>query len=206
MPAHAQDGAVLFKTWCASCHEAGGESRAPRREILAQLSQQQILAALENGAMKAQGLERSRDERRALAGYLSGKPLGKEESEVIPRSAYCNGGTSSLKDAADSPAWNGWGVSVKNMRFQPTQAAGISADDVPKLELKWAFGFPGAISASAQPAVVNGRVYVGSWTGDVFSLDAKTGCIYWSFDAGAGIWNAVSIGKVNGNFVAYFGQ
>jgi polyvinyl alcohol dehydrogenase (cytochrome) len=207
IPARAQDGAVLFKTWCASCHEStSGESRAPRRETLAQLSPQQILAALEKGVMQQQGLERSRDQRRTLAEYLSGKPLGNEVSEVIPRSAYCSGGAGPIKDVAGSPAWNGWGVSVKNMRFQPAQAAGISADDVPKLKLKWAFGFPGAISASAQPVVVNGRVYVGSWTGDVYSLDAKTGCIYWSFDAGASIWNAVSIGKVNGSFVAYFGD
>ena len=30
--AHAQDGATLFKTYCATCHEAG-DSRAPNREI-----------------------------------------------------------------------------------------------------------------------------------------------------------------------------
>src|ERR1700726_3011730 len=97
IPVHAQDGAVLFKTWCASCHEsAAGESRAPRRETLAQLSPQQILTALEKGVMQQQGVERSRAERRALAEYLSGKPLGNEETEVIPRSAYCKGDAHAL--------------------------------------------------------------------------------------------------------------
>lgn len=44
--AHAQDGATLFKTYCATRHEAG-DSRAPNREILGQLSPEQILQALE---------------------------------------------------------------------------------------------------------------------------------------------------------------
>ena len=181
VPARAQDGAVLFKTWCASCHEStNGESRAPRRETLAQLSPEQILAALEKGVMKGQGVERSRDERRALAPNicLENDSGNRNLPEVIPRSAYCSGGAGPIKEIAGSPAWNGWGVSVRNMRYQPAKTSDISAGDVPKLKLKWAFGFPGAISASAQPVVVNGRVYVGKLDRRcLLARFAKTGCI-----------------------------
>ena len=78
------------------------------------------------------------------------------------------------------------------------------------LTLKWAFGFPSGSSAYAQPTVVGGRVFVGSDVGHVYSLDAETGCVHWSFEAQAGVRTAVSIGSVRGagptRFAAYFGD
>ena len=53
------------------------------------------------------------------------------------------------------------------------------------MKLKWAFGFPAGVSANAQPTVVSGRVFVGSDNGFFYSLDAKTGCVYWSFESGS---------------------
>src|SRR5208282_5435518 len=41
----------------------------------------------------------------------------------------------------------------------------------------------------------DGRLFVASATGRVYSLDAKTGCTYWTFDAAAGIRTAISIGE-----------
>jgi polyvinyl alcohol dehydrogenase (cytochrome) len=207
----AQDGAALFQAHCALCHDAdagaadaGAAGRVPSREVLKQLSPDQIVTALEKGAMRAQGADRSRAERYALAEFLSGKPYT-SNANAIPRSAFCQGPEDSVADAANGPSWNGWGVSSQNTRFQPAAAAGLSPEDLPKLHLKWAFGFPGATSASAQPAVFAGRVYVGSWEGDVYSLDAKTGCIRWTIETEAGIRSAVSIGKdPSGRFVAYF--
>ena len=73
---YAQDGAVLFKSYCASCHEAAANSSAQSLDLLRQMSPEQILQALEKGAMKAQAAERSRAQRRALAEYLSGKQFG----------------------------------------------------------------------------------------------------------------------------------
>src|ERR1700756_887395 len=51
LAASAQDGAALFKSYCAICHGAGNnsDSRAPGRDLLAQLSPEQILQALEKG-------------------------------------------------------------------------------------------------------------------------------------------------------------
>src|SRR5205807_1542396 len=103
---------------------------------------------------------------------------------------------------ASGPAWNGWGVTPANTRFQPAQAAGISAAEVPRLKLKWALGFPDAVIAWAQPTVAGGRVFVGSQNGTVFSLDAKTGCIYWTFSAQGGVRNAISVGPK----LIYFGD
>ena len=35
----------------------------------------------------------------------------------------------------------------------------------------------------SQPAVAFGRVFVGGDNGVVYSLDAKTGCVYWAYQA-----------------------
>jgi polyvinyl alcohol dehydrogenase (cytochrome) len=78
------------------------------------------------------------------------------------------------------PAWSGWGGAT-NARFQTEAAAGLKAADVPKLKLKWAFGLPGASNSYSTPTVAFGRVFVGADDGTVYSLDAKTGCVYWGF-------------------------
>ena len=203
----AQDGAALFKTHCASCHEASAESRAPARDVLRQMTPEQILQALEKGAMVSQGSDRSRAERRALAEYLSEKPFGNAPINPIPQSAFCANANRSISASASEPAWNGWGAAVTNTRFQPANAAGLAPGDVTKLKLKWAFGFPGASSVGAQPVVFGGRIFTSTWEGDVYSLDAKTGCIYWTIETEGGMRSAVTVGKINGlGYAAYFGD
>ena len=205
-PVFAQDGAVLFMNHCAICHE-GGDERTPSRDVLARMSPEQILQALEKGAMKAQAAERSRAQRRILAEYLSGKPFGAELLNPIPKSAFCESHTGSTRVSAVGPAWNGWGVTMTNTRFQPSEAAGMTKDDVPHLKLKWAFGFPGASSGGTQPVVFGGRLYVGTAEGDLYALDAQTGCIHWTIETEAGIRSAITIGKRrNGGWVAYLGD
>ena len=204
---YAQDGAVLFKTYCATCHEVAANSPAPSPDVLRQMRPEQILEALEKGAMKAQAAERSRAQRRALAEYLSGKQFGGEPLNPIPESAHCDSAVGSIRDSLSGSAWNGWGATITNTRFQPASAAGMTVDDVPRLKLKWAFGFPGASSGGTQPVVVGGRVYVGDAEGDLFALDAQTGCIHWTIEVDAGIRSAITIGKRGaGGLAAYFGD
>src|SRR4029077_16401237 len=116
-------------------------------------------------------------------------------------------------DPATGPAWNGWGAGLANTRFQDQKGApkgaAIAAADVPKLKLKWAFGFPGVKSVYGQPSVVAGRVYVGVDTGGVYSLEAGTGCVYWMFQAESGVRIAVSVERAGSGqatrYAAYFG-
>src|ERR1700674_3958184 len=205
--AYAQDGAVLFKSYCASCHEAAANSPAPSLDLLRQMSPEQILQALEKGAMKAQAAERSRAQPRSLAEYLSGKQFGIEPLNPIPKSAFCDSAVGSIRHSLTGPAWNGWGATITNTRFQPANAAGMTAEDVPRLKLKWAFGFSGASSGGTQPVVVGGRVYVGDAEGDLFVLDAQTGCIQWTIEVEAGIRGAITIGmRGAGGLAAYFGD
>ncbi len=106
----------------------------------------------------------------------------------------------------EGASWNGWGGDPANTRFQDSKGAGITAADVPKLKLKWAFGFPAAKSVYGQPSISGGRVFVGVDTGAVYSLDAKTGCVYWMFQADSGVRSAVTIVRVGARSAAYFGD
>jgi outer membrane protein assembly factor BamB len=87
--------------------------------------------------------------------------------------------------------WNGWGPTVENTHFQAATKAGLRPEQVPHLTLKWAFGFPDATSAWGPTTIVGGRLFVGSQNGDVYSLDAKTGCVFWKFTAEGGVRGAV---------------
>jgi polyvinyl alcohol dehydrogenase (cytochrome) len=101
--------------------------------------------------------------------------------------------SSAIASLTSSPSWNGWGADAGNTRFQPAAAAQLRAAEVPRLKLKWAFGFPGARAVSGQPSVVAGRVFVSADTGDVYALDTISGCIYWSFHADASVRSSVSV-------------
>jgi polyvinyl alcohol dehydrogenase (cytochrome) len=109
-------------------------------------------------------------------------------------------------DPLSTPHWNGWGVDASQRRFQPADMAQLAAQDVPRLKLKWAFGFPGANFALAQPTVISGRIFIGSQIGKVYSLDAHAGCTFWEYDAGAAVRTAITVGQSATGWVAYFGD
>ena len=205
----AQDGASLYKSTCAVCHDSGAE-RVPNRETLKAMAPEQVLAAMESGPMTAMASRLSVPERHALAEFVAGKSFGKA-LETAPKSqAMCANAPGTLSDLAAWPMWNGWGVSLANTRFQEESAEGLTAAEVPRLKLKWAFGFPGDSSASAQPTIAGGRVFVGSQGGKVYSLSADSGCVEWWFDAPASVRSAVVIGRVETesgpSFAAFFGD
>jgi polyvinyl alcohol dehydrogenase (cytochrome) len=188
--AQTADGASLFERHCATCHVGADIGRAPDRKALAERTPESILDALVSGVMAVQGGGLSDTDRRTLAEYLTGRRLGTDPQPTTRRCAA----VTPLGDASAGPRWNGWGATLTNSRFQAADQARLPADRVPSLRLKWAFGFPGASSARAQPAVVAGRLFVGSESGVVYSLDARTGCTYWSFAAKAGVRTAMIVG------------
>jgi polyvinyl alcohol dehydrogenase (cytochrome) len=95
--------------------------------------------------------------------------------------------------ALGTALWNGWGRDLDNSRYQPEPA--IRASDVSKLALKWSFGYQ-AGGEFGQPTVVDGRLFLAAASGRIYSLDAKTGCTYWTFDAPVGSRTAISIGEL----------
>ena len=74
--------------------------------------------------------------------------------------------------------------------------AGLTAADVPRLKLKWAFGFPGDCSVGRaaddrrRPRLRRQRRAASSTRSS-----AATGCVHWFFEAGAAVRAAISIGS-----------
>jgi polyvinyl alcohol dehydrogenase (cytochrome) len=200
-----------FITKCMTCHGIGSsEERAPTRETLMKLTPEAVYAALTTGPMVTQAKDLSEDEARAMAAFLGGRPLGSTEAGDAKLMANHCASNPPLGDPGASAGWNGWGNDVGNTRFQAANAAGISAEQTPRLKLKWAFGFPNGVQAYGQPTVVSGRVFVASDISYVYSLDAGTGCVYWSYQAQTGVRTAIAVGPVKGQssarYAAYFGD
>jgi polyvinyl alcohol dehydrogenase (cytochrome) len=163
------------------------------------MAPERIVTALESGTMRTQGAQRTPEERRAIAAFLTGKAVG--ETPAPPPIRACD---VSAKPAARNASWSGWGQSLANDRQQ--RSAGFSAGDVPRLKLKWAFAFAGDVTAAVQPTIAGGRVYVASAPGRVYALDLQSGCAYWTFDADAQVRTAVDVSTVSGLRVAVFGD
>ena len=183
---------------------------AVSREALRAFSPERVFKALTTGSMAANVSELSEQERRGLAMSLTGRPFGSaadRSAEAMPN--RCASGMP-MGDPSAGPHWNGMSPDpTSSARFQPAATAGLTAEQVPRLRRKWAFGFPDGSSVRGQPTVVGGRVFVGSDNGMVYALDAKTGCVHWSFEAGDAVVTAVSVGTVpgsQGRYAAYFGD
>jgi polyvinyl alcohol dehydrogenase (cytochrome) len=196
-------GEALYRERCAGCHD-GGSSRAPSRAALKQMSQENIRFALSTGSMSSQGAGLTPAQVDSIASFLSG-PAG-NQAQVSTDNNLCRRARPAFDPRADQPHWNGWGVDVTQHRFQPAEMARLRADQVGRLKLKWAFGYAGANQAYAQPAVVGGRIFVGSVARKVYSLDADTGCIYWVIPTDFAVRTAISVGSFGDGWAAYFGD
>lgn len=188
-PASAQpvDGAQVFARACAQCHTGAPDARATAPSVLAKRSPESVLAALTAGSMRPQGGRLSGAERRAVAEYLTGRALGGDPSGAGMGKCMA---APPFDLASHSGTWTGWSPTTGNARLQPTAQAGLAAGDVPRLTLKWAFGFPDATSAWSQPTAAGGWLFVGSQNGTVYALDAQSGCIIWTYTAKGGVRTA----------------
>jgi len=142
------------------------------------MSPRRILRTLDIGVMVSIAYPLRRQEREAIANFLG---TGSDAAPFAP-SAFCPEKEPSLS-TGPSQSWTGWSPTFANTRFQTTAAAHLTAAEVPNLKLKWAFGFPGDIVAYGAPTVRGDVLFTGSASGVVHAINAKTGCLYWTFQA-----------------------
>jgi polyvinyl alcohol dehydrogenase (cytochrome) len=195
--------AELFKQHCASCHETGAAApgaRIPPVSVLKTMTPTAILRALEGGIMKSQASALSTNERQAVANFLGAAVTIERRPDQIANS--CPAGAS----WKNGPGWTSWGAELTNTRYQNAKAAGLKADDLPKLTLKWAFAFPDTSVLRSQPAVYRGRVFAGSQDGSVYSLDAETGCVHWTTTVQAEVRSGITVAELEGKPALFFGD
>src|SRR5580704_2532918 len=131
----AQDGAAIYKERCAKCHDMPA-ARVPSLATIKAMSGEAIYIALTNGLMKTQADGLSTPELFALIGYIA--PTGGTQAAAPVFTPTCKG-EAAFQIEAKTPQWNGWSTSATNSRFQDATSAGLTAAEVPKLKLKWAF-------------------------------------------------------------------
>ena len=203
--AAAPDGAAIYKQRCAMCHDHPTE-RIPARDILAKNAPETVLKSLTSGAMRQQGEQLSEEEKRAVASFVTAKDFGTAPIAAQPSVNRCSAPPAAL--TVTDADWNGWGHDLENSRFHPKP--GIKVDDVSKLKVKWAFGYPNMRFTYGQPTVVGDRLYVTSGNGTLYALNANTGCVHWTYDAGTSARTAVSVGPAPANtgakYAVYFGD
>ena len=183
--APASVAAGLFDAKCKTCHEPAID-RAPSREALAQRTTESVVTTLTTGSMSAMAAGLTPDMIRQVAVYVTGKPLAAPVGEGA--SSVAAGTQPADVKCATSPAisarptdWNGFGKDPAASRFQRTTS--INAGNVDRLKVKWAFSVAGG--RVGQPTVIGDHLFFVTFAGDAFSLDAKTGCVYWRKALGA---------------------
>jgi len=197
------NGSGIFDRSCASCHRAG-EKEIPAPELLRTLTPEAIVNALTIGKMSVQGAGLSVAERAAVAQFLTGRAPAAAASQTSNR---CAAPTPTAAPTS-GPAWTSWGNDASNSRFAPQ--GGLTAADVPRLKLKWAFGFEGITTARVQPAMAGSKLFVASDNAELNALDPKTGCVYWTFKAEFGVRSALTVGPYRSagqvGYAVFFGD
>lgn len=181
----APAGEAVFARACASCHQPG-QTAVPPPDALRAFTPEAIVNALVNGRMSAQGAGLSAAERAAVAQFLTGRaPMA-----ATRRENRCTAATPTT-DPMQGPRWMAWGGDVTNTRY--AAQGGLTAADLPRLKLKWAFAYEGATSARVQPALAGGKLFAASDNGELHALDPRTGCVYWTYRAEFGVRSALTV-------------
>ena len=191
-------GETLFKTRCASCHDPAVD-RAPPKLALTRHFPDDLAATLKTGVMQPMAAGLSDADIDSIAAYLSSDGMTEQADDP----AAC---ASTAKFSLSGPGWNGWSIDARNSRQQ--RSPGLSKSDVPRLKVKWSMTYIGG--RYGQPTVVGGRLFLTSSSGRIYSLDAKSGCMRWRFDADAGVRTTPVIGRVMGGspsgYLMFFGD
>jgi polyvinyl alcohol dehydrogenase (cytochrome) len=173
------------------------------------MTPEHIYLTLSQGDMVPMAKDLTDKQKRDIAEWVGGRKLGATDTGDASKMSNVCSSNPPIHDLTSVPSWNGWSPGLSNTRFQPANAADLSAAKVGRLKLKWAFGLPAADSVYGQPTIVDGRIFVTSDAGYVYSLDATTGCVHWSFLAGTGIRSAITIGPTkpgSTKYAAFFGD
>lgn len=194
-------GKELFAKRCASCHDPA-QGRAPDKAALGQRSPEELIQALTAGPMApmAQGLADM--DMVAVAYFVTGRLPGAPAMEQAADPPSC---ATNPPFTMEGSGWNGWSIDPRNWRLQPDP--GLTRANVPHLKVKWAMTYVGG--RYGQPAVVGRRLFLTSGGGKAYSLDPRTGCVFWRIDVPGGARTSVVIGPLKSapsGYAAYFGD
>lgn len=193
-------GEAAWQSLCVSCH-SGAMLEAPRREALELLPPESIVETLESGIMSTFALPLGRSGIEAVAFYLTGKEVSRARVDMSAH--YCQSDKAAASRSDPRPAWTGWSGDGSGRRYAQGEKL-LTTESVDDLSLEWAFAFPDASRARSQATLSQNRVFVGSQSGTVYSLDRDSGCIHWEYQAESEVRGALQLDTDSG--ALYFGD
>lgn len=204
-PAAAQpvDAEAIFQQRCKTCHEPPID-RAISRAEMRQREADSVVEALTRGVMAPMARGLSRQEINALAFHLTGRPPGQAARGPAPGAQPADVMCKSHPPVAASASdWNGFGRDAAATRHQPNPG-GLTAAKVTRLKPVWSFSISGG--KYGQPTVIGQHLFVASYGGHVFALDAATGCTHWRANLGSASRTSPILARLDGRWVVFVGD
>jgi polyvinyl alcohol dehydrogenase (cytochrome) len=194
-------GSTIFGNYCENCH--GKLDSAPAPALLKKMTPEHIYEVLTTGVMAPMATELTDQQKRDIAEWVGGRKIETADIGAANKMPNQCSMSASVKDIASLPSWNGWSPGIEDARFQDAKDAGVTADKMSNMRLSWAFALPGADSMYGQPTIVDGKVFIASDAGYLYSLDAKSGCVHWSYSMGIGARSAPTVGPLTSGSKRY---
>ncbi|MEY4642036.1 MAG: hypothetical protein RLZZ227_2030 [Pseudomonadota bacterium] len=173
-------GQQVYETVCATCHEMPDATKSPPIDTLKRMGPRAVSYALTNGKMKVQGASLSPQQIDDVVSYLSA-------AADIDNSWIASNTCSADRSAVDTglATISQWGFDPHNHRRLTAEQAGLTTEQLGKLELAWVMAFPQTANMRAQPVVVGDTMFLSIVdSGQLFALDIGTNspCVKWVYE------------------------
>lgn len=198
-------GRAVYETHCAACHDRPEETKSPAAETLRQMGPRAVSYALTNGGMREQAAGLTPAEINAVVDYLSATADIDNDwiaDNMCPRDR-------ARADTGVPATVGGFGINLRNHRRMTAEQAGLAKEDMQRLELKWAMGFPQVATMRSQPVIAGNTLYLAvSDSGQLFALDiGGVPCVKWVYEHSVPLRSSINTGTLeDGRTVLVFGD
>ncbi|HUH38760.1 MAG TPA: PQQ-binding-like beta-propeller repeat protein [Spongiibacteraceae bacterium] len=180
--------AQLYRSHCAQCHE-NPVGRIPPRSALRYRPAEIVHQALTAGTMSPMVKDLSDAEVISLVKFITGR---EPKAIADPATNLC---ARTAAPVAVTPGdWTSIHGDIEGHRFR--DVAAINAGSVDRLQLKWAYAYPGGAAGPA--TLADGAVFLAG-TGYVVALSADSGCVNWVYPTEGRIVRSLTVA----DFTAY---
>jgi polyvinyl alcohol dehydrogenase (cytochrome) len=100
---------------------------------------------------------------------------------------------------------SGWSRDYTQQRMYSEEQAGLTAADLPSMDVAWTFAFKDTQQLRSLPAMTAQAIFIGSDEG-VFALDTQRGCGYWRFQSEGQVRTAITLGHFGEKWLLFFGD
>ncbi len=173
-------GQEVYDTVCATCHNMPELTKSPPLDTLKRMGPRAVSYALTNGKMKVQAANLTPDQIDDVVTYLSAT------ADIDNSWIAANTCPAERMDVDTGVATIGqWGIDARNHRHLTAEQAGLTTEQLGKLELAWVMAFPQTANMRAQPVVVGNTMYLSIVdSGQLFALDigGASPCVKWVYE------------------------